>query len=285
MDRRTFLVSTLAAAGAASTLSTAAYAGYAEGEEVWRYIAGAEVVVSGVMHLALDQPRERSTYWEIPVDDVTVLKGTPPASLRMRHWAVDSGVLDNEGVPSLANKPALLFLQASEYGLYHLFALDALMPATAENVAMVKAEIAAQRSRVAAWRPDRRLPHYAEVEGLVERIAAIKSRGRPGGRGRSTQEAAFLKLEQLGEPAVAAIINQMDDRRPLAFPQISLRNMSPQAFEGIRHYGPELIVDALDAILNQLVGFGGTLVNGATEARRRNAVDAWRVYAARRLVT
>jgi hypothetical protein len=72
----------------------------------------------------------------------------------------------------------------------------------------------------------------------------------------------------------------MDDRRPLAVRRITLANHDPDAFEGLRHYGPELVVDALDAILNQNTGFGGFVVNGGSERERQAAVAAWRVYAA-----
>jgi hypothetical protein len=72
----------------------------------------------------------------------------------------------------------------------------------------------------------------------------------------------------------------MDDRRPLAFREIALQNHMPDAFESLRHYGPELVVDALDAIFNQLTGYGATITNGASDRERRNAVAAWRTYAA-----
>jgi hypothetical protein len=35
----------------------------------------------------------------------------------------------------------------------------------------------------------------------------------------------------------------------------------------------------LDAILNQITGFGGFVVNGGSERERQAAVAAWRVYA------
>ena len=70
----------------------------------------------------------------------------------------------------------------------------------------------------------------------------------------NTEQKAFSDLEALGCVAVPAIIRRMDDRRRLPDPRISLRNKSPDAFEGIRHYGPTQVVDALAAILNQLTG-------------------------------
>jgi hypothetical protein len=71
---------------------------------------------------------------------------------------------------------------------------------------------------------------------------------------RSTEHKAFAELEALGCPAVPAIIQQMDDRRLLPDKYISLRNKSPQAWESMRHYSVKRVVDALDAILNQLTG-------------------------------
>src|SRR5436190_16352537 len=69
----------------------------------------------------------------------------------------------------------------------------------------------------------------------------------------STEQRAFADLEALGCPAVPAIIKRMNDGRELPDHHISLRNKSPQAFESMRHYGPEKVVDALAAILNQII--------------------------------
>ncbi len=56
---------------------------------------------------------------------------------------------------------------------------------------------------------------------------------------QKTEQQAITELESLGCLAVPAIIERMDDRRKLPDPRISLRNKSPDAFEGLRHYGPE----------------------------------------------
>ena len=94
-----------------------------------------------------------------------------------------------------------------------------------------------------------------------------------------TEQKAFADLEALGCAAVPAIIRRMDDRRNLPDPHISLRNKSPQAFEGIRHYGPTQVVDALAAILNQLTGQDfGFIYNGATDEERTRTVQGWRKF-------
>jgi len=91
-----------------------------------------------------------------------------------------------------------------------------------------------------------------------------------------TEQQAFSDLEVLGCPAVPAIIKRMDDRRNLPDPRISLRNNSPDAFEGMRHYGPQVVVDALGAILNQITGqHFGFIYNGATEVGRAKTIQGW----------
>lgn len=84
----------------------------------------------------------------------------------------------------------------------------------------------------------------------------------------STEQQAFVELEALGCPAVPAIIERMDDERHLPDPRISLTNKSPDAFEGKRFYGPQKVVDALAAILNQLTGQDfGFIYNGCNRYR------------------
>jgi hypothetical protein len=94
---------------------------------------------------------------------------------------------------------------------------------------------------------------------------------------KRTEHRAFADLEALGCAAVPAIIKRMDDRRTLPDPTIALVNKSPDAFEGLRHYGPKKVVDALAAILNQLTGEDfGSIYNGATDEERTRAVNRWR---------
>jgi hypothetical protein len=70
----------------------------------------------------------------------------------------------------------------------------------------------------------------------------------------------------------------MDDRRALPIQHITLEN-GPGAFEATRHYGPQKVVDALDAILGQLSGQTfGNIVNGGSDSERQAAIDGWRIY-------
>jgi hypothetical protein len=106
------------------------------------------------------------------------------------------------------------------------------------------------------------------VAVLIERM--VKS---------GTEQKAFSDLEALGCRAVPAIVRRMDDRRGLPDPRTSLRNNSPDAFEAVRQYGPQQIVDALAAILNQMTGQDfGFIYNGATDDERTKAVQGWRDF-------
>ena len=106
------------------------------------------------------------------------------------------------------------------------------------------------------------------VSALIERM--LKA---------DTEDRAFSELEALGCAAVPATIRRMDDRRSLPDQRISLVNRSPKAFEGIRHYGPAQVVDALAAILNQVTGqHFGFIYNGATEEERTKTIQGWRKF-------
>jgi hypothetical protein len=108
-------------------------------------------------------------------------------------------------------------------------------------------------------------PKDKQVAALIEKML-----------NKTTERQAFSELEALGCPAVPAIIQRMDDRRSLPNPHIALRNKSPRAFEEIRHYHPQTVVDALAAILSQLTGRGfGFISNGATEQERAKTIQGW----------
>ncbi len=117
--------------------------------------------------------------------------------------------------------------------------------------------------------------NHGERLSMDQRVAALIEQTLNG----STEEQAFAELESLGCAAVPAIIRRMDDHRSLPDPRITLRNKSVNAFEGLRHYGPKQVVDALAAILNQVTGqHFGAIYNGGTDALRADTVRGWREY-------
>src|SRR5260370_30741264 len=96
---------------------------------------------------------------------------------------------------------------------------------------------------------------------------------------KKTEREAFSELEALGCPAVPAIIQRMDDRRTLPDPYIAISSKSPNAFEGITHYHPQRVVDALVVIVSQLTGREfGFISNGATDSERTKTIQVWRDF-------
>jgi hypothetical protein len=245
-----------------------------------RLVAESDLVLTGVPQTSADviaaaAAHQPSPEWiAVPISAPTLLKGADEAPLTVRIYPETVSYRPSVAtLAALAGKPALLFLlrvDQGETGLY--FAGDsplALQPSSAGAVSAATAEIARQQALLHHWQPDPAAPHAREVARLIAQL------GVAGGR---AQQATFERLEALGPSAIPAIVAQMDVRRPLAARQISLVNHAADSFEGMRHYGPELVVDALDAILNQLAGQGGSIVNGGSERQRRAAVATWRVY-------
>lgn len=199
-----------------------------------------------------------------------------PLIIRERPLAIVAPGVKDEAVLGLAGEPAILFLTRMDdgpVGLYFAgYTPDALKPATDLTLAAVRSEASRQARIVASWHADTTLTHYAEVRALIARL------GRVNG---NQQQQVFNRLEALGEAAVPAIIAQMDDRRALRTQEISLVNHAPNAFEKLRHYSPEQVVDGLDAVLNQITGQSfGSIVNGGSRRQRAATVAGWQVFAA-----
>lgn len=95
-------------------------------------------------------------------------------------------------------------------------------------------------------------------------------------RSARSQERALEELEELGQQAAPYLVGHLGDVRPLAVQEISLGNKASDAFEGVRHYGPSTVHDALSAVLNQITGQNFVFVyNGATAQEREENRRKW----------
>lgn len=179
-----------------------------------------------------------------------------------------------ERVLSSSGRPSLIFLTEVGAGGYYFAGgtPEAIQHATPDAVEAAKQEVMRQQRLLRGWKPDLTTPHFLKVRRLVARL----------GRGSADDEArVYRRLEALGSPAVPAIVAHMDDRRSLRRGSISLANRAPGSFEGLRHYRPKLVVDALAAVLAQITGRSfGFIENGGTNEERQKVVAGWRVYAA-----
>jgi len=245
-------------------------------------LAGSDIVLIGKM----DVPKQRlaeeartpsQEYLNIPVQVESVVKGGNMSSATVRFYPQDADYKpSNSAMLGLVGEPAILFLTRVDKGPVGLYFAghtpDALKRATDLTVAAARTEASRQAQIVASWRANTALPHFTEVRALIARLGQVSG---------EQQQRVFDRLVALGEPAAPAIIAQMDERRSLRTHAISLVNHAPNAFEGTRHYGPEQVVDGLDAVLNQITGESfGSIVNGGSNRQRDATVAGWRVYAA-----
>jgi hypothetical protein len=245
-----------------------------------KLLAASDVVLIGRMTVPQQRLREEARkptpkYVEIPIHVEGLVKGDAGTGA-LRVYPQDRAYApSNKDVVSLAGKPAILFLTRVDQGPVGLYfaghSPDALKPATDANIIATRTEAQRQAKIISLWRPETRLPHFRQVRALIASLGQVSGK---------EQQRVFDRLEALGEEAVPAMIAHMDDRRPLRTRAISLSNRSPGAFEGIRHYGPEQVVDGVTALLNQLTGESfGTIMNGGSARARDAAVAGWRVYA------
>ncbi|MEE7546421.1 hypothetical protein HF319_04685 [Xanthomonas sp. Kuri4-1] len=120
------------------------------------------------------------------------------------------------------------------------------------------------------------LPGYAggySNELLETRVSKLVDQTTKSAR---AERKAFVKLESMGGQAVPYLVGHLGDVRPLAAQEISFENKASDAFEGVRHYGPSTVHDALAAILNQLTGQSFVFVyNGATPQERDENRRKW----------
>jgi hypothetical protein len=247
-------------------------------------------VAIGVLRVNKDKLRsdmrdDAIGYVSFQFNVLKTLGGRVPNEISIRYYTEDAWYqVPSEKLISLSGSRSIAFLTQGDDSKYYFagHTADALQPATEESVAAVEAELRRQWTILKHWKVDRTLPHFEDVEALISELARIPKPEGYGDDGPSDRQyAIFRKLEALGQAAVPAIVMQMDDRRPLAVQEIQLESNYPGAFEGIRHYKPEVVVDALANILNQVEGpVFDNILSGGPEAARRSAINAWRVYAA-----
>lgn len=283
-----FLAPVARVAGVVAFSLTAAAAGPEDANEhppLWNLVAQSHMIIVGTPTVPVDQfePAQRTGHGRYIDFDTSVqqcLKGVPcPKTIASRHYIFADGRLESiDGALVSANGTAsVLFLLIDMGGKVghganslagHTAA--AVQPATPELIRDITAEVAAQQEIVRRFSenfPIGNEPLYGKVKSLIEAML-----------NRRKQKKAFAELEALGKAAVPAMIMQMDDRRELPVKAISLRN-PPNSFEDFRHYGPEVVADAMAAIVGQITGESfGTIHNGASEPHRKAEIDTWRIY-------
>ena len=120
------------------------------------------------------------------------------------------------------------------------------------------------------------LPNCAGARGNESMKSSVSRLIDKTARSEKAAQKAFDELESLGSQVAPYLVGHLGDMRPLAVREISLQNRTSDAFEGVRHYGPEVMHDALAAILSQMTGESFVFVyNGATAQERQENRDRW----------
>jgi len=250
---------------------------------IWPLVAQSAIIVTGTLDVpvaeirrALASKEHHYVKFQVQVDEV--LKGHADRVVTVCHFTQPSGfgVSPAALMQAHGNKAILFLVETSEEwsGCKRYFAghsPGALESVSPEVLEQVRKELSEQATTLRDFNqlfPPKDEPLYQDVKRLIDATT-----------NKDTQEQAFSQLEGLGVKAVPAMIMLMDDRRPLGVSSISLENRAVNAWEGLRNYSPDVVADALDAILNQITGRSfGSIHNGGSEEERQRTINGWRIY-------
>jgi hypothetical protein len=234
-------------------------------DEISSLAAKSDLIVTGTLQVPIQEIQQSVSsgmhkYVKIDVTCDRALKGLAPETARVT-WFTESrpGAPSPSRIIELDGKRAVLFLtdlrvkDATRPREEIRFAGDtprALSDADPRLLKKVRQVLSMRGDMLAqfdALFPPAKEPLYAKVKELVDATTRA-----------DTQMSAFRDLEALGPKGVPAIVMFLDDPRKLGVPEITLKN-PPGHWEGLRHYAPRTVGDALHFILNQITGedFGG----------------------------
>jgi hypothetical protein len=221
----------------------------------------------------------------VVLDQVRVLKGSVPEArnnnIEVQGWVDEVRPevhLTRAQLEAARGRGIVAFLDRTgpdnpEPGLHLKDGPAGFAPATAAELERLRTEVVRQAELLRGFS---RAP-YGRPDSTDERVRALLD----GLADPARVDGTVAAILGMGCAAVPALIRNMDDGRVYAARWLSLKNRSPDAFEGIRHYGPKLVVDALAAILNELAGQGfGFIYNGGSSDERDRAVASWRTWLA-----
>jgi hypothetical protein len=221
-------------------------------------------------------------YSEISIPIIKVLKGEMMKEVILRIY-IDKVKYDF--INSLPNSSeVIIFLQkhynpwgpehGNEYNYYLVNDVTDSIIATDENVLNYIIKEINFQEQIINEQLYKNFTVDTDIDNKIRKIISDITNSR-------LEENSFKKLEDYGITGIPYIILALDDFRELPIQSISLRNKSPGAFEGIRHYGPYLVVDSLAAILNQITGESfGFIYNGddTSDEERKQCIRGWYIY-------
>ena len=242
----------------------------------WRDIATAmQIIVVNSSELKAEDITPNRNY-EFNIHVVKTLKGIEQENIRFKIFMKKENI---NYLNSLNyNGSAIIFLLSAYdgYGYNNYLANyiigGAIIEYTKEIEIILKEEILLQTDIInnklyENFNIDKKL--YSRIKGYVNRVSSI-----------FFQFDSFRNLEKIEKIGVPYIILALNNFKKLPIKYIKLENKSVNAFEKYRQYGPELVIDALAAILNQITGEDfGAIENGeATKEMRISVLNGWRIY-------
>lgn len=267
---------------------------FAQDDVLWKKVVYAHHIVKGTIHVNKEKiiaiQNSKSEYYTVMIDVQEVLKGSVPTgtiALRLfiycsseyapaENWHKEEKA-NVEYLMSLNNQTGIIFLYEadSRYSKGFFFSdylRNSFLPLNKTNEEAVKKEIEKENdvlNNEAFFQSFQKDTYYKKVKKTIEKmLGALTARG------------AYRALEKMGQDAVPYIICLMNDRRELPVKHIVLKN-HPDFWEATRQYSPELVVDVLAAILNQVTGESfGFIYNGddTSEHQRQCTVNGWKIY-------
>ena len=240
----------------------------------WRLVANSQQILRARMAVPVEKVEEtiktgKESFVVLRFDVLETLKGT--GGFKSVEAVYRSGAESYNPAPktvkALNGKEVLVFINDR----YIVQVKESIRPFEPEKAEQLRKEVSNQRliqenfAKLPAAMPD----------NLNEKVSAlIEEMTDP-----ATQQDAVWRLQRLGPRAVPSIIRLMDDHRPLPLNRTMFINTNPKAFEGISHYGPKAVVDALSIVLAGMTQCAfGDLYRGGGEDERRSVVGAWRVF-------
>jgi hypothetical protein len=234
----------------------------------WRLVVQADYIVRGRADCAAtDIESAKPGAMTLGVAVVELIRGEPRGALRVGYRLDDdpqhqSYEVNRHALARLCQRPVIAFVASvPETGeLFFVPYAHAVQPDSPALVRWARQEVAQQESLAASVERSLRSaeqPEEVRVMALIERLRDPSSWDHEpplDSQKSATFPQALAELEALGDRAIPAIVKHLDDRRSPGRGSVSFVNHYENAFEGLRHYGVEAMIDVLRALLNQLTG-------------------------------
>ena len=248
----------------------------------WKLVGNSHLIAEGKITVPVDGIRAAGktgdhVYLPVAVAVHDIYKGSlENDNLTFRYYTATEQYngLAREELIALNEREAILFLQSSGKKYYlAAYSPQTVQAASEAMTARIRLEVELQEQLIRdsdLYFQTHDLPLESQVTQLVEMM--VNRDTQPG-----EAQAIYHTLIGLGVAAVPALVKHMDDRRRLTIRKITLEPMG--GFEGLIHYGPDVVTDVMSIVLTRITGQDLTQIyNGGTELQRQAAIHIWKVY-------